>query len=371
MKFSINKEKLLKLIQPLANIADKKQTLPVLANVLIVVENSEISMIGSDLEVELSVKEPLDGDFVSGQATAPARKLLDIARNFADNAIITCELDGDKMILKAGKSRFALLTLPVIEFPAIHCGSPKMSINLPQKHLKCMLESTQFAMAQQDMRYYLNGLLFEADADGLRLIATDGHRMAVSKAPHIRLSAGENLHVILPRKAVSELLRLLQDTEEAITLNFDENHVKIDTKRFSFISKLIDGRFPDYRRVMPQGGNKIVELDRDEFKRGLQRAVILSSEKHRGVRLQLEEGCLRIYANNAEQEEAEEEISLPYEGDSFEVGFNAHYLLDILNVISPGDVKVTLQDPSCSALIQGSVPHPVYDSVYVVMPLRL
>lgn len=371
MKFSISKEKLLKLIQPLSNIADKKQTLPVLANVLIVVENNEISMIGSDLEVELSVKEPLEGDVLSGQATAPARKLLDIARNFADNATITCELDGDKLILKSGKSRFALLTLPPIDFPAIHCGSPKMSITLPQKHLKSMLESTQFAMAQQDMRYYLNGLLFEADADGLRLIATDGHRMAVSKAPHIKLSMGDSLHVILPRKAVSELMRLLIDTEDAITLKFDENHVKIETNRFIFISKLIDGRFPDYRRVMPQGGNTVVELDRDEFKRGLQRAVILSSEKHRGVRLQLEEGSLRIYANNAEQEEAEEEITLSYGGDSFEVGFNAHYLLDILNVMPQGDIKVTLQDPSCSALVQGAVPHPVHDSVYVIMPLRL
>jgi DNA polymerase-3 subunit beta len=227
-------------------------------------------------------------------------------------------------------------------------------------------------MANQDVRYYLNGLLFEGDSSCLRVIATDGHRLAVSSIDESPLKADQKLHLIIPRKAVNELLRLLSEKpEDAVKVQTGDNHIRLETDQFVFISKLIEGRFPDYKRVLPQGGDKIIGIDRDLFKQGLNRVAILSSEKHRGIRMQLAPGSLRIFANNPEQEHAEEEIELPYTGDDFEIGFNAGYLLDVLNTVPSGEVKLIMQDATCSALIQSESKPERFENLYVVMPLRL
>ncbi len=372
MEFTITREHLLKQIQPVAGVSDKKKTLAVLANILIVVENSRLSLIGSDLEIELIMMSQLEGDFIAGEVTTPADKLLDICRNLPETSLISFKLDDDKLTVRSGGSRFSLSTLPAADFPTIQGSSPKITINLPQNQFKQLIYGSQFAMAQQDVRYYLNGMLFEADRESLRMIATDGHRLAVTHSKqHAAGDAHGDFHIILPRKAISELYRLLQDEDMALQIGLDDNHIRITGAGFVFIAKLIDGRFPDYKRVLPQGGERIIEVDRDLLKQGLSRAAILSSEKHRGVRLQLEPGWMRIIANNPEQEEAEEVLELDYKGDNFEIGFNASYLLDVLNTVPPGGVKLTLQDANCSALIESQVETASLKSVYVVMPLRL
>lgn len=371
MKFTISRDKLLKLLQPLINIADKRQNLPVLANVLISVENSQISLICSDLEVELLVSETLSGGVSNGEVTVPAKKFFDICRSLPEKADVDCSLEGDKFVLKSGRSRFVLATLPAADFPTVQSISHKISARLPQKVLKGLIEKSQFAMANQDVRYYLNGMLFESDRDSLKMIATDGHRLAVSTSKEAQLEVDAPFHVILPRKAVSELVRLLQDTDATVEIQLDDHHARIKGDHFIFMAKLIDGRFPDYNKVLPKAQERVIEVDRDRLKSGLLRAAILSSEKHRGVRLQLAPGWLRIFANNPEQEEAEEEIELAYEGDEFEIGFNASYLLDVLNTVDSGAVRLTLNDPSTSALIQGHAATQQQENLYVVMPLRL
>jgi DNA polymerase-3 subunit beta len=372
MEFTINREQLLKLIQPVAAVSDKKKNLAVLANILIVVENSRLSFIGSDLEIELIIMQPLKGDFTPGEVTTPANKLLDICRNLPENSPISFKLVDERLTVKSGSSRFTLSTLPAADFPTIQGGSPKITIELPQNELKQLIYGSQFAMAQQDVRYYLNGMLFEVDAESLRMIATDGHRLAVTHSKDRAITnPQEGFHIIVPRKAISELYRLLQDGDQTLSLELGENHLKITGDGFVFITKLIDGRFPDYKRVLPQGGQYVIELDRDRLKQGLSRAAILSSEKHRGVRLHLEPGWMRIVANNPEQEEAEEVLELDYQGENFEIGFNASYLLDVLNTVPSGMVRMTLQDANCSALIESQEETAPLKSVYVVMPLRL
>lgn len=372
MEFTLSKERFIQLIQPLTSVCDRKQTMPVLGNVLICVENSRLSLIASDLEIELIVNSDVLGDSKAGEITAPCRKLYEISRSLPENAEITFKLEGEKLNIISGRSRFVLATLPAADFPIIHGISTKIETNIAQVTFRQLIESVQFAMANQDVRYYLNGLLFEGDSENLRMIATDGHRLAVGTVNDSPLSDNEKIHVILPRKAIQELQRLLTDKpEEAVNVQVGDNHIRLATDAFVFVSKLIDGRFPDYKRVLPQGGDKIIEVDRDRLKQGLLRVAILSSEKHRGVRIQLEPGWLRIFANNPEQEHAEEEIELPYEGDNFEIGFNASYLLDVLNTVPQGPVKFVMQDPTCSALIQSEQTPEHFNNAYVVMPLRL
>ncbi len=372
MEFTVNRENFLGLIQPVAGVSDKKQTLSILANALIIVENSRLSVIGSDLEIELTIQRPISGEFIPGEITTPAKKLLEICRNLPENSEISFKLESDKLIVKSGRSRFTLSTLPAADFPAIQVSSPKITAELKQNTFKQLIDSTQFAMAQQDVRYYLNGMLFEADDESLRMIATDGHRLAVTCSKEQKVQRDQGFHIILPRKAITELYRLIHhDENKMLKMEMDDNHIRVTGDGFVFISKLIDGRFPDYKRVLPQGGEYILEVDRDRLKQSLSRAVILSSEKHRGVRLQLESGWLRVIANNPEQEEAEDLLELDYAGNNFEIGFNASYLLDVLNTVPPGNVKITLQDANCSALIESKADTSPLQSTYVVMPLRL
>lgn len=372
MQFTVSKQKFVQLIQPLTSICDRKLTMPILGNVLISVENSRLSLIASDLEIELAVNMPLEGEVTPGDTTAPGRKLYEICRCLPDNADVTLKLEEDRLVIRSGRSRFVLSTLPATDFPTIQSISPKIDAVVNQSTLRHLIESVQFAMANQDVRYYLNGLLFEGDESNLRVIATDGHRLAVSTVNHSPLKPTDALHLIFPRKAVNELLRMLSDkADETIRFQMGDNHVRLETEQFVFITKLIEGRFPDYKRVLPQGGDKVITIDRDTLKQGLSRVAILSSEKHRGIRMQLEPGTLRILANNPDHEHAEEELELAYEGEAFEIGFNASYLIDVLGTVPAGQVKLIMQDATCSALIQSDNNNERFENLYVVMPLRL
>lgn len=370
MEFTIKCEKLLKLIQQVSGVAEKKQGLPVLSNVLICVENAQISLTATDLEIELTAKGELDGHFVAGEVTAPSRKMLDICRSLPENEDVQCKMEGDRLILKNGRSRFVLSTLPAADFHPVQRGSAKISAQFPQGVLRQMMMSTRFAMANNDTRYYLNGMLFETEEGRLRLIATDGHRLAVNECTTAFFPVNSPVHIIVPRKAVMELISVLNDTPDLVEMCINDNILVVKTNTTEFTTKLIEGRFPDYKRVVPPPATMELGLDRDTLKQALLRAATLSNEKNRGVRLLLSADLLRIVANNPEQEEAEAEIHLAYQGGPFEIGFNASYLLDVLGTLPVGNVQLKLLDPSCSAVIQGE-PLPGLTQFHVVMPLRL
>lgn len=370
MEFTIKCEKLQRLIQQVAGVSEKKQNLPILSNVLICVENSQISLIATDLEIELTAKDVLEGYFTPGEVTAPSRKMLDICRSLTENEDVHCKIEGDRLILKSGRSRFVLSTLPAADFHPIQRGSAKITAKFPQGTLRQMILSTRFAMANNDTRYYLNGMLFETEGGKLRLIATDGHRLAVNECTEAHFSGQPPLHVIVPRKAVQELVSLLNDSSDLVDMSMNDNILVVTTAANEFTTKLIEGRFPDYKRVVPPPATMSLGLDRDTLKQCLLRAATLSNEKNRGVRLLLGTDLLRIVANNPEQEEAEAEIHLTYQGSPFEIGFNASYLLDVLNTLPPGNVTMKLLDPSASAVIQGEAV-PGLTQFHVVMPLRL
>ncbi len=370
MKFTIKCESFLRLVQQVSGVAEKKQNLPILSNVLICVENAQISLTASDLEIELTAKDTLQGDCITGEITAPGRKILDICRNLPENDDIHCEVRSDRLILQSGRSKFELATLPAADFPAIQRGSAKISARFPQNILRQLIMSTRFAMANNDSRYYLNGMLFETDQGKLKLIATDGHRLAVNESTEAFFPLSPAMHVIVPRKAIMELLPLLNDSPDWVDIQVDDNILKVTSARHEFITKLIEGRFPDYKRVIPPPATMVLGLDREELKQGLLRAATLSNEKNRGVRLQLGTDLLRIVANNPEQEQSEAALPLPYQGAPLEIGFNATYLVDVLNALPAGAVSVKLIDPSCSAVITGQET-PGVAHFHVVMPLRL
>ena len=271
-------------------------------------------------------------------------------------------------MVKSGRSRFSLATLPAAEFPKVPEEPETFSFDLSQSELKDLIEATSFAMAQQDVRYYLNGMLFEISKEHLRLVATDGHRLAMSE---LSVKSVENdRQLILPRKGVIELSRLLSDGGAEISMSLGQNQIRASMPEYTFTSKLVDGNFPDYRRVLPKGGNKVLLGNRQELKNAFSRVSILSNEKYRGVRLILSPGELKILANNPEQEEAEEAIQVNYDGETLEIGFNVTYVIDVLNTLQSADVKVTMSDANSSALLE-AVSDKTPEALYVVMPMRL
>lgn len=366
MRFTVSRETFLKPLQSTAGVVDRKQTLPVLGNLLLVVNGERLSVTATDLEIEMVAHCELESG-EEGSTTVPARKLLDICRMLPEGAEITVSVAKERATVRSGKSRFVLATLPAADFPNQDATTGLAEFIVPQKDLKILFGRTQFAMAQQDVRYYLNGLLLEAGPKALRCVATDGHRLALSER-EISIKVKENQYVIIPRKAVSELCRLLEDVDTPVTVQLGANHLKIATDDVSFTTKLIDGRFPDYERVLPQATDKTVVADRESLRHALNRISILSNERYRSVRFQLEPGTLRVSANNPEQEEAEEEVSIDYSGGALEIGFNASYVLDALNALEEQDVKLLLSDPNSCCLIKG-----LNDDAtkYVVMPMRL
>ena len=368
MKFSIQRESILKPLQTITGVVERRQTLPVLSNLLLSVGNQGLSMTATDLEVEMVARVPLDGA-EPGDITLPARKLVDICKALPDNAQIDISFDEDKerATIKSGRSRFNLTTLPVTEFPNIEEVKGSFDFEIEQGTLKQLIDNTAFAMALQDVRYYLNGLLLEVDSGTIRTVATDGHRLALCEHA-ADVSPGEIVQVILPRKGVMELSRLLADDGEAARITVGNNHLCITLKEYTFTTKLIDGKFPDYQRVIPRNSDKDVTADRDLLRQALVRTSILSNEKYRGIRLRLQDGLLQAQANNPEMEEAEEEIEVQYQGDKLEIGFNVSYLLDALNAIHTPKVKMALGDANSSCVMR---PEGRSDCTYVIMPMRL
>ncbi|MEH6467047.1 MAG: DNA polymerase III subunit beta [Porticoccus sp.] len=367
MKFVISRAALLKPLNLVAGVVERRQTLPILANVLLVLEGDRLSLTGTDLEVELVGRVQLPSAGESGEITVPARKLVDICKSLPEGSDIELTSSENKVTVKSGRSRFTLSTLPPREFPNVEDSMGTHQFVVKQGQLKRLIERTGFAMAQQDVRYYLNGMLWELKEGRLRVVATDGHRLAMCTLPST-LDVKEDTQIILPRKGVIELSRLLMEDDEDIAVVIGGNHIRATTEDFTFTSKLVDGKFPDYQRVLPRAADKIVMGDRLELRQAFTRTAILSNEKYRGVRLLVSPGSLQIVANNPEQEEAEEVVSVDYEGDTLEVGFNVSYLLDVLGVLSGTKIKLSLSDPNSSALVEESDDG---DSLYVVMPMRL
>lgn len=367
MKFTLSREALLKPLQLVAGVVERRQTMPVLSNILLVVEGNQLSMTGTDLEVEMIARIELEHPAESGEITVPAKKLMDICKSLTEGADVELTLTGQKVMIKGGRSRFTLTTLPATEFPSVEDAPESLNITISQGALKRLIDRTGFAMAQQDVRYYLNGMLLELTGSQLRTVATDGHRLATS-IYKIETDIADKVQVIVPRKGILELARLLEDSDNSAVLLIGSSHIRVSTGEYTFTSKLVDGKFPDYERVIPKGGDKLIIADRQELRQVLNRIAILSNEKYRGVRLVLTDGYLQILANNPEQEEAEETLAVDYQNTPMEIGFNVNYLLDALSILPDQRVKISMLDPNSSALVEAVDSS---DNVYVIMPMRM
>ncbi|MDG2461341.1 MAG: DNA polymerase III subunit beta [Luminiphilus sp.] len=370
MKFSIARDTLIKPLNLVAGVVERRQTLPILSNVMLVLEGTSLSVTGTDLEVELVGRLALDAPGVDGEVTVPARKLVDICKSLPEGSNIEFSVEGGKATVKAGRSRFILSTLPAADFPSVEANAGDIALSLAQSLVKQLIDGTAFAMAQQDVRYYLNGLYLELLGGRLRVVATDGHRLALATAPD-RVEAPD-AGVIIPRKGVLELSRLLEG-DTPVELVIGTNHIRAANQQFTFTSKLVDGKFPDYERVIPKNPDKAVIGDRADLKQAFTRTAILSNEKYRGIRLRLSDNNLEITANNPEQEQAEEMVAVEYTGPELEIGFNVSYLLDVLSVLSQSSVRLSLSDEASSALLEQSEAPANHEPerLYVVMPMRL
>lgn len=366
MKLSITRETLLKPLQIVSGVVERRQTLPILSNVLMSVSNNSLKLVATDLEVELVTETPLT-NAEDGEVTVAARKLMDICRALPEGTLLDISQNNGKVQLKAGKSRFSLSTLPVDEFPKIQNLNESSTVTMVASVLKNLIDKTYFAMAQQDVRYYLNGILLEIESERLRGVATDGHRLSVCDGS-VQSTSKNLVQVILPRKGVLELQRLLTEPDGQVTIIICSNHVRMEFAGITYTSKLIDGKFPDYERVIPQNPTKKVIASRSILKDALHRASILSNEKYRGVRLKVAPGSLVASTSNPELEEAEEHIDIDYNGDDFEIGFNVTYIIDALAAISGDEIELLFTDGNSSCLIQ---PRGGHDCRHVIMPMRL
>ncbi len=366
MQFSIQREVLLKPLQQVIGVVERRKTLPVLSNLLVVAADGRVTFTGTDLEVEMSASIAAQGA-QAGEITLPARKLFDICRALPDGSQVQFKLSGDRATVSSGRSRFTLATLPATEFPVIDKIELVERVTLPEGTLKELMDRTAFAMANQDVRYYLNGLLVDLRERALRCVATDGHRLALCETELGAISASPR-QIIIPRKGVLELQGLFAAGEGEVELEFGRNHLRIRRDGVVFTSKLIDGRFPDYEAVIPIGADKEVRIEREAFRGALQRAAILSNEKYRGVKLDVGPNWLRIVAHNPEQEEAVEELEAQTGGSELSVGFNVNYLLDALNALTGDEVLLCLRDANSSCLLRTPDSE---KSRHVIMPLRL
>ncbi len=361
------KEAILAPLQSVCGIVEKRHTLPILSNVLIEKNDSNVTLLATDIEIQIRTSAPgaVPGEPVA--VTVGARKLQDILRALPDGADLSLALEDKRLQVRSGRSRFNLQTLPAADYPRMAQNEgEQVRLQLSQKGFKRLLGLVQYAMAQQDIRYYLNGLLLVVTGKELRAVATDGHRLAyVAEALEQEMPRAD---IILPRKTVIELSRLLADNDDALEMRLSGNQALFRFGSIELVSKLIDGKFPDYERVVPHGHGKTLRIPRQQLLQSLQRAAILTNEKFRGVRLVLADGSLKIISSNAEQEEAQEEIEVAYHGDALDIGFNVTYLLDILNNVSVEEVECHLADANSSALITlPGNPH----FKYVVMPMRI
>ncbi len=366
MQLSITREDLLKPLQQIIGAVERRQTMPALSNLLLRSNNGGFSMTATDLEVELIASLATELTDV-GSVTIPARKLLDICRSLPDQAELEISSSNEKVKVSSGRSRFTLATLPVEDFPTIDDLELDTSVIMSEGDLRNLIDKTAFAMAQQDVRYYLNGMLLEVDAEQIKTVATDGHRLALSKIDY-KSDTDSVKQIIIPRKGVQELQRLLTHEENQITVSLGKNHIRVSLPNLQFTSKLIDGRFPEYQRVLPEAEGNRANMDKGLLKQALTRASILSNEKYKGIRLIFDDNKLVIQAHNPEHEEAEDELEIDYQGEPLEVGFNVVYLLDVLNSLETDEVEIIIKDANSSALIISSGKQV---SRYVVMPMRL
>ena len=366
MKTTIKREDLLAPLQQIIGAVERRQTLPILGNVLLKSSGGDLTLSATDLEIEMVARVSADNteDF---ETTIPARKLLDICKALPDGSAINFNIDETRVSLTSARSRFTLATLSAQDFPSLDEIEVQQKFSIPQNLLKGLFDKTSFAMAQQDVRYYLNGILMEIEANRIKLVATDGHRLALSE---VVLDSGvsEARQIIVPRKAVLELSRLLDSGDSPAKCELSQNHFRVETASLIFTTKLIDGKFPDYQRVIPVDGNRTMQVDRETLKHSMSRIAILSNEKYRGIRLTLSSGNLSIQANNPDQEEAEEELQVEYDEIDMEIGFNVTYLIDVLNVLGSEKVQIRLKDSNSSAIMSDRQDE---SSLYVVMPMRL
>jgi DNA polymerase-3 subunit beta len=369
MEITLQRAALFKLLQMISGVIERRQTMPILANALLRAKGQELSLTATDLEMELIGTVSLEQAAEPSAITVSAKKLLDICRVLPENALLKFVSEGEHLVLRSGKSRFMLTTLPAQDFPNI---GDKLAFvtefKLSPAKLKSLLGQVYFAMGQQDVRHYLNGALIDVNQGVMKCIATDGHRLAFSSISDIHLG-DTKIQVILPRKSVLELMRLLDTNNEAsLSICIGENHFRIVAPDFIFTSKLINAQYPDYDKLIPRSIENTVVASREALKQALTRVSILSNEKFRGVRLHLNQDLLRVVANNPEQEEAEELVSLDYQGGSMEIGFNVAYLLDVISAITCERIRWSFADPNAGVLMEALEPN---DSFYVVMPMLL
>ncbi|HVY63466.1 MAG TPA: DNA polymerase III subunit beta [Gammaproteobacteria bacterium] len=365
MKFSAAREAILKSLQTVVGVVERRQTMPILSNVLLSVQGDKLSVTATDLEVEMVAEAEVKGDG-DGDITVPGRKLHDIFRALPEGTNVEISQSGDRVSVKGGRSRFTLSSLRAADFPTVEEIGAKQTLRLNRADLRRLVEKTHFSMAQQDVRYYLNGLLLETERKLLRAVATDGHRLALSEAELIG-AATRDEQLIVPRKGVLELSRLL-DGDGEVQLALGANHIRVHLDGIRLTSKLIDGRFPEYGRVVPAQPRNVLKADRNLFRQALQRTAILSNEKYRGVRLELSPNSVVLQANNPEQEEAVETLEVEYSGETMEIGFNVNYLLDALAAVDGEQVEFGVTDANSSCLIR----QPGGDNTkFVVMPMRL
>jgi DNA polymerase-3 subunit beta len=367
-------EQVLAALQSVAGIVERRHTLPILANVLLRKHGQNVELTTSDLEIQIRTTAPLGGDEGSFSTTIGARKLIDILRTLPAEQVVSLEAAQGKIVLKGGKSRFTLQTLPAEDFPLVQ-EAPNFgpTFAVPQKVLKSLLDQVTFSMAVHDIRYYLNGILFVAEGKQLSLVATDGHRLAWASA-QLDVDVPKQ-EVILPRKTVLELQRLLSDTETPegqaqpmIQMQFAGNQAKFSFGGMEFVTKLVEGKFPDYNRVIPRNHPHSITLGRAPLLASLQRTAIMTTDKFKGVRLNVDPGALRVASTNAEQEEASDELDIDYGGAPIEIGFNVSYLIDVLANMSQDMVRIQLSDGNSSVLFL----QPDHDHFkYVVMPMRI
>jgi DNA polymerase III subunit beta len=366
MNIQINREVLLKPLTSVSSIVEKRHTLPILSNLLLEAKHQKIQLTATDLEMQISLSiDSVNAEEIS--TTISAKKLLDICRSLPEGADINLQTTDSRVTLKAGKSRFSLQTLPAADYPVMtKAVTEVILVNLPQCVLKGLLKQVEFAMAQQDIRYYLNGLLFEVVDNKLNIVGTDGHRLSFTSTE--LKQTYQKQEIILPRKTVIELIKLLDDSEEDVVIELGGNQVNFSFNQYKLISKIIDGKFPDYNRVIPTGHKNTFTINRIAVLLAMQRASILSNEKYRGIRMVLNAANLKLISTNSEQEEAEEELEVEYTGDALDIGFNVTYLIDVLNNANNESIQFSFADANSSCLIT----LPTNDDYkYVVMPMRI
>jgi DNA polymerase-3 subunit beta len=365
MKLNAARDVLLKPLQAVIGVVERRQTMPILSNVLLVAKDNELSVTATDLEVELVAQAEVSVE-AAGEITVSGRKLLDICRALPEGSAVAISVSGEKLIVRSGRSKFSLATLPAAEFPTVEDIKAGQIIEVAQESLGRLIEKTHFSMAQQDVRYYLNGMLLETGGKYLRAVATDGHRLALCQVELDGANLDEQ-QVIVPRKGVLELQRLMSG-DGSLNIELGPNHIRIQLQGIRFTSKLIDGRFPEYDRVIPKESTNELTADREAFKGSLQRTAILSNEKYRGIRLIIRDNGIVMQAHNPEQEEAEEALEVQYGGEDIEIGFNVNYLLDALGAVDGDTVTLSVVDGNSSCLIRQPG---MDDSKFVVMPMRL